>query len=368
MPITTTVKINGTAVGCPRPILLRSAVIYRKGGVPTATFQVRGGKLAGLPDPYTGKVFSIDIDTGSGPVRYLTGDVTGFEPDFAEGLGWVRTYTAAGLRNRGDWVPHTDSNTGLDTSVYNASQDNQSSDFQLARSGRTVGQILTDVLTMTVNANALSALGLGNYTFPGSVPTLPTATVTSLAALTLVPQAPVYFGGETLLGAVESFLAAWAPNHCLSINPADGTFLFLDQRTFTAATLTMGTDPILPTKLRRDVSGCFQRVVVRGQPIAEMFAIPLNTTAGEAPSRTTGSRWPRRSPTGSRATTRTPARPPARRPPRRGSAGARVDALLRRRRLRLVRPRTTRSSSPAAGGPGRPATGSRTPAARSTPT
>jgi hypothetical protein len=278
MSISTVVKISGTAVNMPRPVLLRSAVIFRRGGIPSATFEVRGGKLPGLPDPYTGKTFSIEINTGSGAVRYFTGDVTGYDPDFVDGKGWVRRYNALGLQNRADWFPHTDSNTGLDTSVYNASQDNQPTDFILARSGRTVGQILTAVLTMLANATNCQAYGLANLTIVGSTVTLPTATVTDLAALTLIPQAPVYYGGETFWGAWEGFLAAWAPNHLPWIDPATGNFRISDMRTFTAAELTLGTDPVMPTLLRRDVSNCFQRVVIRGQPIAE--AIEFSTING----------------------------------------------------------------------------------------
>jgi hypothetical protein len=44
-----------------------------------------------------------------------------------------------------------------------------------------------------------------------------------------------------------------------------------------ARTLTLGTDPIEPFSLQRDARGCFTRVVVRGQPEAEMVELRLST-------------------------------------------------------------------------------------------
>jgi hypothetical protein len=43
-----------------------------------------------------------------------------------------------------------------------------------------------------------------------------------------------------------------------------------------ARTLTLGTDPIEPFQLQRDARGCYTRVVVRGQPEAEMVELRLS--------------------------------------------------------------------------------------------
>jgi hypothetical protein len=60
------------------------------------------------------------------------------------------------------------------------------------------------------------------------------------------------------------------------IDPATGAIRVLDQRTYTNYTLTMGTDPIAPTALSRDVGDCFQRVEVRGQPDTPLALLKLS--------------------------------------------------------------------------------------------
>ena len=66
------------------------------------------------------------------------------------------------------------------------------------------------------------------------------------------------------------------PNVVPWIDPATGHFRFLDLASFTGHTLTMGADPIDPTPLSRDLSGCFGRVVGRGNPIAQMFLFKVS--------------------------------------------------------------------------------------------
>jgi hypothetical protein len=258
--------IGGSAVSIPGTVTLDRLVAYVKGGIPSLSFSVRGGPLVGLPDPYLGKTATLSISS----VLYFSGDVVSM--DIAQaGIGWVRKYQCLGLRNRGDWFPHTDSNNLGDTSAYNLSADNQAADYLASRAGRTVGQILTDVLTMSVNAASLAAFG---FSVSG-------ATTTDLAALTLIPPAPVYFGGEKFLGAVEALLSSWAPNITLWVQP-DGVLRFLDLRSFTPHPLTIDDSPptIYPTPISRDCGGSFSQVEVRGAGIAEPFLFALSNTAG----------------------------------------------------------------------------------------
>ena len=130
-------------------------------------FGVRGGALPTSGDPYTGKAVTVTIN---GTLRFSGECLAPAAPEYAEHVGWVRMYQCLGLRCLGDWVRHTDSNNGSDRSSYNMSADNQGSEYIAARAGRTIGQILTDVLTMTVNANALNAYGIGGYTGLPSAP------------------------------------------------------------------------------------------------------------------------------------------------------------------------------------------------------
>lgn len=244
-------------------LVLRRMTTFSKGGVPNLTFQRRAGALPGLPDPYLGKTASLTINS----TLFFTGDVVSEVFEFASDIGWCITYQCLGLANRAAWIPFTDDNTGTESAAFNAQQDNQSTDYIASRAGRNVGQILTTVLQMTGNATALNGYGIGNYTTL-SPPTLPSVTVTDLAALTIVPPCEVYVQGEKLLGAIEAFMEQWAPNILFWIDPS-GNMRFLDMRTFAWRTLTMGTDPIEPVEFSRDVSDCFQQVEVRGQPLTE---------------------------------------------------------------------------------------------------
>jgi hypothetical protein len=263
--MSTVFSVSGSPVAVPSVVCLDRLVVYCKGGMPSLSFSVRGGPLAGLPDPYLAKPCTLTI---GGTLRFA-GDITICDPSFQSGIGWVRKYQALGLRNRGDFFAHTDANNGGDTTAFNLAADNQSPDYLASNAGRTIGQILTAVLAMSANAASLAAFGMSTSG----------ATVTDLAALTLVPPAPVYFGGERFLGAVESLLASWAPNHVLWVQP-DGVLRFLDLRTFSAHTLTMGTDRVFPTALTRDCSNSFSQVKVRGSQIAEPFLFALSNTAG----------------------------------------------------------------------------------------
>lgn len=244
------------------------SMTLRLRGVSTLTLVRTGGELPGLPDPWLGKAVSLAIDS----TDYFAGDVTDADPAYTE-KGWVTVYQCRCLRFRGDRAPFTDANTTTDSAAYNLPTDDP---LWLAnRSGRTVGEILTDALTGVTNATNLDAKGIGGYT-DLTPPTLPSATTTDLAALTLIPPTSVYVQGERLLSAIESFLSAWAPNHAMWIQP-DGVIRFLDMREFAENTLAMGTDPIDPSPLRRSVGECYQRVIVRGSSRTEPKLITLSS-------------------------------------------------------------------------------------------
>jgi hypothetical protein len=259
----TTLTIGGSAVALPGAVALDRLVVYTRGGIPTLSFSVRGGPLVGIPDPYLAKPCVLAI---SGTTQF-TGDVLSMHPDRNPALGWVRQYQALGIRNRGDWFPHTDSVTLSDTSTYNLSADNQQPDYLASRAGRTVGQILTDVLTMATNAANMATYGLSTSS----------ATTADLAALTLIPPCPIYFAGERFLTSIESLLATWAPNYTLWVKP-DGTLRFLDLRSFAPNTLTIDDNPptIYPSAIARDCTNNFTQVIVRGAPIAEPFLFSLS--------------------------------------------------------------------------------------------
>lgn len=260
MSHTTTVEIDGAPVAINATSPWPTRLNLRLRGVSTLTLSLMGAKL-GDPDPYIGKPIVLKIDGDA----VFAGDVVDAPFDFSD-LGWGKVYQCRDLRARGDKVPFTDSNSLGAYATYN--YDAEDPDKIDARLGRTVGQILQDVLTMQDNADGLDAYGIGGYTSLGP-PTLPAATLADLAAMTVIPPNPVRIGGECLLRAIAGFLSQWAPNHAMWVRP-DGVIRFLDQRAPTEHVLTLDDcgGRIEPPSVSRSVAECFQRVLVRGKAVA----------------------------------------------------------------------------------------------------
>jgi hypothetical protein len=263
-------KVNGTTISlAAHNAGLDRCVPIVKGGLPELHFNRILGPLkpiggAALPDPWSAQPVTLAV--GSGPTLIFTGDVVGYVDRFMRGVGWAREYRALGLRNRADYVPNTDAITLTDTSVFNLPTDDLN--YIGARAGLTVGAIVAAILVMVSNATALNAKGVGAYTSMGPPPVLPSLTVSDLAGLTVIPPWRVSISGERILQSLESFVQSCHPNHWLHIQP-DGTIRFLDQRTATNNTITIGTDPRqgLPT-LTRDYADSYSQVEVRGNTTA----------------------------------------------------------------------------------------------------
>lgn len=276
----TTMTIGGASVNLPRDVVPRRLALPFQRGIPSFSFAVKGGALPTGLDPHCGKELVLTIN---GTERFR-GDVTGVFPEYVKGMGWVRSYQSIGHADRANKFGHVDSRDSSAVSIYNMRADDDPINYNPSRIGRTVGEILTDILTMDVLAGRLDDAGLMAYTSLSPV-TLPSATVSDLAALTRIPINSVRFGGEQFLGALTSFLSVQAPNHFAWFDP-DGTLRIHDFRAFAASptTFTWGTDPVIPTALSYDLSECYSRVEVRGDQIAEMgmFSVAF-TTLSEDP-------------------------------------------------------------------------------------
>lgn len=264
---TTTLTIDGSAVTMSTNNSYPVRLEMRHGDVSTLEIHRRDGQLPGLPDPWLGKTVSLAIDG----TTYFQGDVTDSHPQFSN-IGWQTVYQCRCLRYRGDLVPITDDNTLTDTCAYNLSFDDVN--YSAARAGRTVGEIITDVLEMDDNATNLDDLGIGNYSSL-SPPTLPTNTANDLAALVHIPPYPCYIQGEKMLSAIEGFVSQVAPNIVMWIDQANGEIRFTSMDDVTDHEFELGTDRVDPTPLRRSIGDCFPRVVVRGQPQAEPVLVTL---------------------------------------------------------------------------------------------
>ena len=142
------------------------------------------------------------------------------------------------------------------------------------------------VFTATVSAGQITGFtlvsaGSGYLSVPTVlISTLPAATITDLAALTVVPPFPISFAGERMVQNIESVIKSCHPNHSVYIigdnagSDVIGTIRVLDQRQFTNHTITLGstgTEPdgtsgqrwLMPT-LHRDMSDSYSQVIVRG--------------------------------------------------------------------------------------------------------
>ncbi len=158
---------------------------YVRGSVPELGFSRLLGALSALPDTWSGKSVSWSNGASYPGTTYFAGDVVGYSDRYEPEVGWVREYRALGLRNRADYVPVTDSNTLSDTATYNLPADDLYSIPGLT--GRTIGQCILDVLSMSQNVVALNGYGIGNFTSLGSGATadavLTGTTVSSLSIL-----------------------------------------------------------------------------------------------------------------------------------------------------------------------------------------
>ena len=92
--------------------------------------------------------------------------MVGYTDRYDSGVGWIREYRALGLRNRADWIPVTDSNTLSDTASFNLPVSDPT--CILARTGRTMGQCVLDLLSMPGNITALTAAGIGAFSSAGT--------------------------------------------------------------------------------------------------------------------------------------------------------------------------------------------------------
>jgi hypothetical protein len=248
-----------------------------KDGYPIFTFARRGIALQALPDPYVGKTLTYNLPSGS---LLFSGDVQSRLDHYQKGVGWTYEYTALGLKKRAEYIPVTDENTKTASIRYNLAPDDPS--VILSRQGRTIGQIVTDVLTMQTNSVALNAAGIGAYTAMGPPAVLPAQTVSDLAALNIVPPFEVVVSGERILEALQGTIQNVHPNHWLNVEP-DGTIRVYDPRLFTDLTLTMGVaDRVDMPQFSRDVSGCYQRVVVRGSQRVQGITLRLKPWPGSS--------------------------------------------------------------------------------------
>lgn len=151
----------------------------------------------------------------------------------------------------------------------------------LAGGGGTGATATASVSAGAITGFSVTAAGTGYTSAPAViVSTLPSATVTDLAALDVIPPFRVTFAGERILQSIESAVQTCHPNHWLHVEPS-GTIRFLDQRTFTPVDLTIGGDPrVMPPSLHRDTSDTYSRLIVRGDTFVQAVTLGTKPYAG----------------------------------------------------------------------------------------
>ncbi|MGO9725133.1 MAG: cell envelope integrity protein TolA [Streptosporangiaceae bacterium] len=164
---------SGTTSAALYDVALDSCTPHIRGGIPDLRLSRVLGPLPALPDPWMGQQVAWFHGSSLGAAAcYFTGDVVSYQDRYDGSLGWVREYRALGLRNRADWIPVTDSNTLTDNVRYNMPANNLNT--IVSREGRTVGQAVLDLLSMSENQAWLGGVpaispgyGIGNYTSQG---------------------------------------------------------------------------------------------------------------------------------------------------------------------------------------------------------
>ena len=146
-----------------RRLWLESLTPYSKDGTPALTFRINGGSLGDDPAEFTGRAINLRMDTGTGPASIFRGRVMDDHGSLPGALS--TSYRCLGLRSLGDRVPHTDHQTGSDSTAWNLEPTDPL--YDPAKAGRTMGEILLDCLGFSVNAAGLDGYGIGGYSSYG---------------------------------------------------------------------------------------------------------------------------------------------------------------------------------------------------------
>lgn len=252
LPVTL-LKIDGTTVDPSTGGVVVDEWSWDYDGDGEASITEWGPGVGQSPTYVGGQIADIYLDS---TLRF-SGEITSASSQYSD--GWTHTYRARGWKYRLNvHVPIT-AVDGSGRMMWNTRPDDDD-DIQ-ANDGQSVGDILDSLLDQ--HATALTALGV----------TTDATTASQLAALTLVPNEPVYLTGR-FAQAVETVLRAWAKNVVFHVTPA-GKVRFLDTTAAgTVLTLTEG-DRIGPTRWRYDISDTATRVLVRGRAMVYPFYASL---------------------------------------------------------------------------------------------
>lgn len=192
---------------------------------------------------------------------------------FDQGTGPTLEYVAAGLKWAAAQIPVRHPQSELTEIEFNLPPDDPNYDEDLA--GLELGEILRRVLTYDYHATQLWNAGVEAYTNAppydtegGAPPVLKAATLSELAAMTIVPMQAVRFAGTKLWNEVENVVQEWAPWVGLEIE-ANGTIRMHDTRDPLWLELMLGSDPLELPSFSYDASECYTAVEILGSDQVE---------------------------------------------------------------------------------------------------
>lgn len=243
-----------------------------------------------------GTPVAMQVDLGSGPVTVFVGDIVSGSASPSP-QGWSFSYHCLDLKHRADYVTLR-AFDGTSTATYNLPPDDV--DYDPNRVGKDVGQIVTEVLQYYPTAQALTTLGVGNYTFGTDIHGNPTATISAttaadLALLTIVPQHAVRLEGECILSILGQFVRSFMPQYSDWVQ-ADGTIRYASPFTFTSFPLVVPgssgpSDPVEWPEYTPDTSQCYTQYQIIGRDMTGTICSVKDGTLSPVNTNTDRTNW-----------------------------------------------------------------------------
>ena len=199
----------------------------------------------------------------------FAGRIEAVDPGDSE-YGNTFAYSCLDVAREADYVTIT-SQDGSGRATYNTPPSDLS--FTPTQSGKTVGQIIHDILIVPGNADLLFRAGVGGYSGTATQPVLHIETVQDLASLDMVPPEPVSLGGENILNQIRGFVTHRAPTYVMWVRP-DGIIRFVNLKTMPSVSLVLPgkknvelADPISPPLIDKSIRNARSRVRVVGRDL-----------------------------------------------------------------------------------------------------
>jgi hypothetical protein len=246
-------------------------------------FSIQGCGPAPPFNPGIPVALTVANDDGTHPVIAFVGDIIGPVSSSPGDGGYTFAYHCLDMKHRADYIPIR-SAQGTAACLYNLPPDELGYDPD--RAGKTVGDIVKDVLQAYDTATDLFNAGVGGFTFGtdghgNPIATLGAITVADLALLAIVPQYGCRIEGDSILSTLDQFIRDHHPQMSMWVQP-DGSIRVGSPLNFTPFPLVVpgatgtGDDVEFPD-WEFDDSNCFTQYQIIGRDLTGTF---LSTSDG----------------------------------------------------------------------------------------